>query len=164
MSVGTGGCGAEYERAGGRLRGDRVVRCNLPFGHVGDHEERDDNGEVISSWQRQYRPGKSRQVPGLAIEPDASTPPTAPVDVLVEGLNREIAALSAEVAALKADRQPPAAPPAGTRIPPLPRWLIDAAGHTDDPGLALGFAGSAWVTAWANRPTWPAAAATGGDG
>jgi hypothetical protein len=36
-----GVCRSEYERAGGRNRGDRIVRCHLPDGHPGEHEEAD---------------------------------------------------------------------------------------------------------------------------
>lgn len=34
-------CGAEYVRAGGRQPGDRTVRCDLPAGHDGGHEDTD---------------------------------------------------------------------------------------------------------------------------
>jgi hypothetical protein len=34
-------CRSEYERPGGRNRGDRIVRCHLPDGHPGEHEEAD---------------------------------------------------------------------------------------------------------------------------
>lgn len=34
-------CPAEYTRTGGRQRGDRIIRCHLPYGHGGEHEEAD---------------------------------------------------------------------------------------------------------------------------
>jgi hypothetical protein len=35
-------CGDQYDRPGGRLREDRIVRCSLPVGHDGpDHREID---------------------------------------------------------------------------------------------------------------------------
>lgn len=34
-------CPARYERPGGRERGDRIVKCHLPAGHPGEHEEVD---------------------------------------------------------------------------------------------------------------------------
>jgi hypothetical protein len=34
-------CPNEYTRPGGRQRGDRIVRCHLPAGHTGEHEEAD---------------------------------------------------------------------------------------------------------------------------
>jgi hypothetical protein len=34
-------CRAEYVRAGGRAVGDRIIRCHLPVGHQGEHEEAD---------------------------------------------------------------------------------------------------------------------------
>ncbi len=34
-------CGNQYERQGGRQRGDRIVCCDLLIGHPGDHEEID---------------------------------------------------------------------------------------------------------------------------
>lgn len=34
-------CDIEYPRPGGRQRGDRIVRCDLPRGHHGDHCETD---------------------------------------------------------------------------------------------------------------------------
>lgn len=45
-------CRAEYERLEGRQRGDRVVRCGLPAGHDGDHDEMID-GEPGNSWPRE---------------------------------------------------------------------------------------------------------------
>jgi hypothetical protein len=129
-------CGAEYERPLGRLRGDRRVRCNRPFGHEGDHEEHDfAAAEVICRWERQYQPGRAPRQLGALSE-------------LVDGLNREVRALAAEVAEVRKAQQGPMRTTEGARIPPLPRWLVDAAGRTHDSGLALGFAGSAWVSAW----------------
>jgi hypothetical protein len=32
-------CGDEYERLGGRERGDRIVRCGMASGHAGRHRE-----------------------------------------------------------------------------------------------------------------------------
>lgn len=32
-------CGVQYERPGGRERGDRIVDCDLRIGHEGPHEE-----------------------------------------------------------------------------------------------------------------------------
>lgn len=34
-------CRDEYVREGGRHPGDRIVRCHLPAGHPGEHEEAD---------------------------------------------------------------------------------------------------------------------------
>lgn len=39
MSQVSRACGAQYERPGGRERGDRIVNCDLGIGHEGEHEE-----------------------------------------------------------------------------------------------------------------------------
>lgn len=146
MSVGAKGCGAQYERPGGRQHDDRIVSCTLPFGHVGDHEERDADGEVLNAWTRAYRPRTPQVVPpGVAAQ--------------VEELTRQIQALASDVATLQEARGGPMRTPTGHAIPPLPPWLVSAASRTADPGLALGFAGSAWVSAWMAATAQPSPAA-----
>lgn len=44
-------CRVEYERPGGREHGDRIVRCHLPAGHPGEHEE--DGTEVTWAAERE---------------------------------------------------------------------------------------------------------------
>jgi hypothetical protein len=44
--VETGRCDAQYERPGGRERGDRIVRCSMPKGHEGTHYE----GATEAEW------------------------------------------------------------------------------------------------------------------
>lgn len=132
-----GACGAGLERPGKRARGEQptvVAKCDLAFGHVTDHEEHDAAGQILSTWPRLYKPAPPRQL--------------AQVAELVDGLNREVRALAEQVDELRTARDGPLRTPEGTRIPPLPLWLIRAAERTQDPGLALGFAGSAWVSAW----------------
>lgn len=76
-------CRAEYERRGGRERGDRIVRCGKALGHRGDHEEADGGatwpraaactcpGPIdISSFLEQGN-GDHRFAPGLR-DPDCS--------------------------------------------------------------------------------------------
>jgi hypothetical protein len=43
-------CGHEYTRPGGRQHGDRILRCDVPQGHVGPHMEI----ETESTWPRAY--------------------------------------------------------------------------------------------------------------
>lgn len=149
--LGPGSCRAEYPRPSGVEVG-RVIRCNLPFGHDGDHTERDAQGEPLTTWTRQYTPSRTpRDVTKLAE--------------MVDELHREVRTLVGEVAALREARTGPVRTPAGHAIQPLPAWLFSAASRTSDPGLALGFAGSAWVSAWmaATQASPPAAATDGGD-
>lgn len=42
-------CHDEYERPGGRDRGDRIVRCGKVLDHLGDHEEVDGG----ATWPRE---------------------------------------------------------------------------------------------------------------
>jgi hypothetical protein len=64
-------CTAEYERPGGRQRGDRIVRCHLQAGHPGEHEE--DGTDVTWIDTPVSTPEESRSVadwwPGT-IDPD----------------------------------------------------------------------------------------------
>lgn len=55
-------CGERYERPGGAEPGDRIVRCGLPAGHVGDvHAELDEDGAEICAWLR--------SLPATMLEP-----------------------------------------------------------------------------------------------
>jgi len=45
-------CRTEYKRPGPPIPGDRVVRCNLPAGHDGDHDELIDGVIGSNPWPR----------------------------------------------------------------------------------------------------------------
>lgn len=66
----TARCHAEYERHGGRRPGDRIIRCHLPAGHPGEHEE--DDTEV--TWAEP----SPAQAPPPADHPDGRRNMTAP--------------------------------------------------------------------------------------
>lgn len=70
-------CGAEYIRPGGRQRGDRIVRCDLPAGHTGAHEEID-TGSLWSPAE------VGAPLPGLAQEIEHDDYPGRPLRELSE--------------------------------------------------------------------------------
>ncbi len=49
-------CRHEYQRPGGRERGDRIIRCGLTDGHEGEFHAELFEGEVTVEWPRQSDP------------------------------------------------------------------------------------------------------------
>lgn len=49
-------CPEEYTRLGGRQPGDRIIRCHLPAGHPGEHEEAETEVRWTSTHTEQPMP------------------------------------------------------------------------------------------------------------